>query len=69
MNIERDTVVEIVVSVTAVVLFTLAILVIGGMYYNTNTGGFSQQGAIALVGSIAGFIVLMLFVSYILAGR
>lgn len=68
MNIERDTVVEIVVSVAAVVLFTLAILVVGSMYY-TDTNGFSQPGAIALVGSIAGFIVLMLFVSYILAGR
>lgn len=66
MNMERDTVVEIAVSTTAVVLFTVAMVIIGSLYY---TKGFSPSGAVALVGSIGGFIVLMLAVSYFLAGR
>jgi hypothetical protein len=66
MNIERDTVVEIAVSTTAVVLFTIAIIVVGSLYYNN---GFSPPGAIALVGTVAGFVVLMSVVSYFLAGR
>ena len=66
MNIERDTMVEITVSTTAVVLFTIAIIVVGSQYY---TNGFSPPGAIALVGTVAGFVVLMLIVSYFLAGR
>ena len=66
MNLERDTVVEIAVSVAAVVLFTIAMIVIGNLYY---TNGFSPSGAVALVGAIAGFVVLMLIVSYVLAGR
>jgi hypothetical protein len=68
MNIERDTVVEIAVSVAAVVLFALAIIAIGGTYY-TRTTGFSEQGAIVLVGAIGGFVILMLFVRYFLATR
>jgi hypothetical protein len=67
MNLERDTVVEIAVSFTAVVLFTTTMIVIGRQYYNAN--GFSPSGAIALVGAIAGFVVLMSVVSYFLAGR
>jgi uncharacterized membrane protein YcjF (UPF0283 family) len=66
MNIERDTVVEIAVSTTAVVLFTIALIGVGSLYYNN---GFSPSGAIALVSTVAGFVVLMLVVSYFLAGR
>jgi hypothetical protein len=66
MNIERDTAVEIVVSVAAVVLFTIAMVVIGNQYY---TNGFSPTGAITLVVAIGGFVVLMLLVSYVLSSR
>lgn len=66
MDIERDTVVEIAISVTAVVLFALAILAIGTQYYDN---GFSQEGAVALVGAVAGFVVVMSIAGYVLAGR
>lgn len=66
MNLERDTAVEIAVSVAAVVLFMIAMVIVGNQYY---TNGFSPSGAIALVGAIGGFVVLMLLVSYYLADR
>lgn len=66
MNIERDTVVEIAVSTTAVVLFTIAMVVIGNRYY---TNEFTPSGSVALVIAIGGFVVLMSIVSYFLASR
>lgn len=66
MTIEREMVVQIAVSTTIVVLFSLAIVAVGVLYYSD---GFTSQGAIALVGTIAGFIVIMSLASYFLIGR
>lgn len=56
MDVDRDTVVEIAVSVGAVGLFVAVIVAIGGAY---NQGGLSTNGGMALVGAITGFVVLM----------
>lgn len=64
MDVDRETVVEIVVSVGAVGLFVAAILAIGEIY---NQGGLSTDGGMALVGAIAAFVVLMTLVGVGLA--
>ena len=67
MEMERETVIEIVVSVGAVGLFLAAIVAIGTTY---GEGGLlGEQGGTALVGAIAAFIVLMSLVGYWLSGR
>lgn len=64
MDADRETVVEIVVSVVAVGLFVAVILAIGETY---NQGGLSTDGGMALVGAIAAFVVLMSLVGVGLA--
>ena len=56
MDVDRDTVVEIAVSVGAVGLFVAVIVAIGSAY---NQGGLSTDGGMALVGAITGFVVVM----------
>lgn len=67
MNTERDTVVQVVVSTAVVVLFTLVILIIGVRYYTDR--GFEPLGAIALVGAVAGFVIVMSLAGYFIVGR
>lgn len=66
MELSRDAVVEIIASFVAVIAFVALILVIG-----TNYGGkaLSEQGALALVGSIFAFVVLMALVGIALERR
>jgi hypothetical protein len=66
MATERETVVEIAVSVVSVGLFIAVIVGIGSTY---NSDGLTNAGALALIGAIAGFVVLMSLVAYFLAGR
>lgn len=56
MELERDTVREIIVSTAAVVLFVAAVVVIGATYTKES---LSSQGALALVGTIIAFVLLM----------
>lgn len=56
MDIDRDTVVEIVISLAAVSLFITALVTIGTTY---NDAGFSTDGAFALIGTIVVFVLLM----------
>ena len=56
MDVDRDTVVEIAVSVGTVALFIAVVVAIGDTY---NQGGLSTDGGMALVGAIAGFVVVM----------
>ncbi len=67
MEIERETLVEIVTSAGAVLLFVVVLFVIG-VLFNDN-GGFNQSGALALVGAIVGFILLMSAVAFFLSTR
>ncbi|WP_435197564.1 DUF7472 family protein [Natronomonas sp. EA1] len=66
MELSRDAVVEIIASFVAVTAFVALILVIGTTYGGEN---LTQQGALALVGSIAVFVVLMAIVGVALERR
>jgi len=67
MDIERETVVEIAVSVAAVALFVAVIVGIGATYGTPSE--LSDTGALALVGAIVGFVFLMTGIGYFLSGR
>ncbi|MFC6905666.1 DUF7472 family protein [Halalkalicoccus tibetensis] len=56
MDIDRETIVEVVVSVGAVGLFVGVLVGIGSAY---NDGGLSADGGLVLVGAITAFVVLM----------
>lgn len=66
MEIERETMLEIAVSVGAVLVFVAVMVGIGTRY-----GGrvLSSQGGIALLAAMAGFVFLMTGIGYFLAGR
>ena len=66
MVIERETLIDVVVSLLAVGGFIAAVLVVGLSY---GDGGLSGQGALALVALIVGFIVVMTAAGYWLSGR
>jgi hypothetical protein len=66
MEIERETVLEIVVSVGAVLVFVAIMIGIGVTYGGR---GLTSQGGVALLVSIAGFVLVMTLVGYFLAGR
>ena len=56
MDIDRDAVIEIVVSAGVVGLFAVLLVWIGLQY---NDGGLSEQGGLVLVGAIALFVIVM----------
>jgi NADH:ubiquinone oxidoreductase subunit 6 (subunit J) len=64
MVVEREAVVEILVSVGAVGAFVGVIVLIGQTF---NESGLSGDGALALIGAIVGFILLMAVVGIGLA--
>jgi hypothetical protein len=66
MEIERETMLEIVVSVGAVLLFVVVMVGIGTAYGGR---GLSDEGGVALLAAIAGFVLLMTGVGYFFAGR
>jgi hypothetical protein len=66
MEIERETMLEIAVSVGAVVVFVALIIGIGVTYGGR---GLSSQGGVALLAAMAGFVFLMTGIGYFLAGR
>jgi hypothetical protein len=56
MQLERETLVEIGVSLVAVALFVAVVAYIGGTYGGND---LSTQGATLLVASVVGFVLLM----------
>lgn len=66
MDVERETIVEVVVSVLAVAAFIAAVVFVGMTY---GDGGLTEQGALALVGLVVAFILLMTAAGYWLSGR
>lgn len=66
MEIERETLIEIVVSTGAVGIFIAVLLTVGTQF---EQGDFTGQGAFLLIGSIAFFVVLMAVVGYWLSGK
>lgn len=67
MEIERETMVEIVVAVGAVLVFVAAIVGVGVTYGADRA--LSSQGGVALLAAMAAFVLLMTGVGYFLAGR
>ncbi|MFB6119324.1 transporter [Halosegnis sp.] len=65
MDIERETLVEIAVSVAAVGLFIAAVVVVGA----TDGAGFTSTGALELVAVVFGFVLLMTGVGVFLDRR
>lgn len=63
---EEDTAIEIAVSVGAVVLFVVAVVWVSSSF---GVNGLDETGALALVGVVFGFTLLMTAVGYVLAGR
>ena len=66
MTIERETLIDVVVSLAAVGGFIVAVLLVGLSF---GDGGLSGQGALALVALIVGFILVMTAAGYWLSGR
>jgi hypothetical protein len=64
MNVEGETLRDIVVSVGAVGFFIAATLFVGTQF---DSGGLTEQGALALVAVIVAFILLMTVLGYWLA--
>ncbi|MFC6731372.1 MULTISPECIES: hypothetical protein [unclassified Haladaptatus] len=66
MELERDALVEIVVSTVAVVLFVAVVVAVGATYTRDS---LSSQGALALVGTIVGFVLLMAGIGFWLSRK
>jgi hypothetical protein len=66
MEIERETLVEVVVSFVSVGGFIAGVLFVGQSY---GEGGLNQQGALVLVGLIVAFILVMTVAGYWLSAR
>ena len=66
MNVERDTLRDIAISVAAVGFFIAATLVVGMRF---DSGGLTEQGALAIVGILVVFVVLMSGIGYWLANQ
>jgi len=64
MDVERETLVEIVVAVVAVAMFIAILLTMGVMFSGSS---FSGTGGLALVGSIAFFVLVMTAAGFWLA--
>lgn len=62
--IERDRLIEIFVSVTAVVIFVALLVFIGSQY---NDEGFGPEGGLAMLGAIVAFVILMTIIGLGLA--
>jgi len=57
MDIEREAVVQVVISAIALVTFVAATVVVS-TNYSTN-GNLTEQGGVAIVGAIGLFVVIM----------
>jgi hypothetical protein len=66
MDLDRDTVTEIIVAVGGVLLF-IATLVVVGLTFNDD--GFTETGGFVLIGLVAGFILLFTGIGWWLSSR
>jgi peptidoglycan/LPS O-acetylase OafA/YrhL len=58
MDLERETIVQIVVSTLAVATFVVAAVYVSTTY--TVNGALTEQGGVALVGAIGLFVLVMM---------
>jgi hypothetical protein len=66
MELDRDIVTEIAVSVGGVALFIAALVVVGLTY---NQDGFSSEGGLVLIGLVVAFILVFTGIGWWLSGR
>lgn len=66
MELDRETVTEIVVSVGGVALFIAALVVVGLTY---NQDGFSDEGGLVLIGLVVAFILTFTGIGWWLSSR
>lgn len=66
---DRQTLVEAVVSIIAVALFLVVIVAVGVFYSSPGSPVLSGLGPFALVGSVAFFVIAMTAAGYWLAGQ
>jgi uncharacterized membrane protein len=66
MELDRETVTEIVVAVGGVLLFIATLVVVGLTFKND---GFSETGGLVLVGLVAGFILVFTGIGWWLSSR
>ena len=59
MEFDGETVRQIVVSGLAVVMFVVALVVVGQTYGTSDGSAISATGGLALVGLLGGFILVM----------
>lgn len=69
MDVERETVVEVAVSVVSVGLFVVLIVAVGVLFRSSEGSGFTDTGALALVGAIVLFVLVMAGVGFVLDRR
>ena len=67
MDVDREYLRQIAFSLAAVVLFFVGLLAIGSAENTTN--GLTPDGAIAVVGAITGFIIIMAAIGLFLAKK
>ena len=58
MEIEREAIVQVVISAIALVTFVVATVYVATAY--ATNGGLTPQGGVALVGAIGFFVIVML---------
>lgn len=69
MGLDRETVAQVLVSVTAVALFITGLVILSSTYGTDSSNGtieISPDGGLVLVGFIALFIVVMPIFGYVL---
>ena len=67
MDLDRETVTEIVVSVAGVLVFIVALVVVGLSYHGD--GGLTPTGGLVLVGLVVAFILVFTGIGWWLSGR
>ena len=65
MDVERETIIEAGIALVAVGAFVAALLIIGNRFGD----GLAGAGALAVVASMVGFVLVMAAVGYWLSGR
>ena len=66
---DRQTLVEAVVSIIAVALFLVVIVAVGIFFSSPDSPSLSGPGPFALIGSVAFFVIVMSAAGYWLAGQ
>jgi hypothetical protein len=62
MEFDEETIRQILLALVAVAVFVAALVVVGQTYATSNGAALSATGGLAMIGLLAGFILLMALV-------